>query len=197
MIYLTIYFRVLLCSFILYLLSVYIISFLPFTFEIMETCIIAFLSHEGIDENYTRPLYILYCILFIMVLYTNITYKNYMNIMPFIVHPIFCGNCNVWLNLLNILKWNLWLALYGVCIEAKKKKQESSLWNKLLEKYQTKQKRPGFALNCASYLLPLMSGHSHVMSETITKSRLSSVYHPMFGFLISFYRGGIFYNAFS
>lgn len=76
---------------------------LGFGTKIMDSCIITFLSST--DQQKYRLLYILYCILFTMVLY-----KKYIHIRSiwhnaFIVHPIFCGNCNVWLNLLTILKW--------------------------------------------------------------------------------------------
>lgn len=95
-------------SFIYFSIYLFIyVNFSPLNFrfgtEIMNSCIIAFLSWT--DWRKYRLLYILYCILFTMVLY-----KKYIHIRSiwnnaFIVHPIFCGNCNVWLNLLNILKW--------------------------------------------------------------------------------------------
>lgn len=89
----------------LFFLFIYLFSFPHFRFgtEIMNSCIIAFLSWT--DWRKYRLLYILYCILFTMVLYKKyIHIRNIWN-NAFIVHPIFCGNCNVWLNLLNILKW--------------------------------------------------------------------------------------------
>lgn len=100
-----IYFELFIFAHSLVFYSFIYFNFSQFRFgtEIMNSCIIAFLSWT--DWRKYRLLYILYCILFTMVLY-----KKYIHIRSiwnnaFIVHPIFCGNCNVWLNLLNILKW--------------------------------------------------------------------------------------------
>ena len=47
-------------------------------------------------------------------------YETYNTWRLFSVLSFFCGNCNVWLSLLNISKVNMWLELYGVCIEKNK-----------------------------------------------------------------------------
>lgn len=80
----------------------------------MNSCIIAFLSWK--DWQKYRLLYILYCILFIMVHYQKKvhTYKGVYKIMPLLSTLYFVGTA-----MFDYFEVNLWLALYGVCIEAK------------------------------------------------------------------------------
>lgn len=130
--------------------------------EIMNSCIIAFLS--WMDWQKYRLLYILYCILFTMVLYKKyIHIRNIWNNCPsYILWELQCLAQSV-----EYFEVTLWLALYGVCIEAK---QVIIKKNKMLEK---KYKRQSWFTWTQTTSFPLVTGHLSCSEWDHTHSCLS------------------------
>lgn len=143
-------------SILIYFLIYFHFPRFRFGTEIMNSCIIAFLS--WMDWQKYRLLYILYCILFTMVLYKKyIHIRNIWNNCPsYILWELQCLAQSV-----EYFEVTLWLALYGVCIEAK---QVIIKKNKMLEKNINAR------VGLLELRLPLFHWWldiSHVLSETI------------------------------